>query len=259
MIPMKRRLEHPLTRGLSVDDPRATSLRRRIIRAKSFLCRLYGEWYEQITRAIPSGDGAILELGSGAGFLSDHLPELITSEVFYCDGIRIVLDGQRLPFADSCLRAVVMVDVFHHLPAVRCFLQEATRCVRQDGKIIMIEPWVTPWSKWVYRRLHHEPFIPEATQWEFASGGPLSGANGALPWIVFSRDRAQFLKEFPQWRIEEIRLTMPFAYLISGGVSLRSFFPGMFYGLIRFMERLFTPYLPRLAMFAQVTLQRIRS
>jgi hypothetical protein len=141
---------------------------------------------------------------------------------------------------------------------VRRFLKEATRCVRPDGKIIMIEPWVTPWSQWVYQHLHHEPFIPEATQWEFASSGPLSGANGALPWIVFSRDRVQFLKSFPEWRIEEIRLTMPFAYLISGGVSLRSFVPGMFYKLIRYMERMLTPHLPRFAMFAQITLQRTR-
>lgn len=258
MIPMKRWLEHPLTRGIPVDDPRTTSLRRRILREKSFLCQLYSEWYEQIARAIPPGHGAILELGSGAGFLSEHLPELITSEVFYCEGIRIVLDGQRLPFADSCLRAIVMVDVFHHLPMVRRFLQDAARCVRPDGKIIMIEPWVTPWSKWVYQHLHHEPFIPEAAQWEFASSGPLSGANDALPWIVFARDRVQFLKEFPEWRIEEIRLILPFAYLISGGVSLRSFFPGMFYGLIRLVESMFTSQLPRLAMFAQITLQKTR-
>jgi len=258
MIPIKRWLVHPLTRGLSVDDPRATSLRRCIIREKTFLRQLYSEWYEQIVGALPSGEGSILELGSGAGFLSEHLPELITSEVFYCDGIRIVLDGQRLPFADSSFRAIVMVDVFHHLPAVRLFLQDAARCTRTDGKIIMIEPWVTPWSQWVYRYLHHEPFVPEATHWEFATSGPLSGANGALPWIVFSRDRVQFLKEFPEWRIEAIRLTMPFAYLISGGVSLRSFVPGMFYGLIRSVESLLTPYLPKIAMFAQITLQKTR-
>jgi SAM-dependent methyltransferase len=256
MIPMKRRLEHPLTRGLPVDDPRITSLRRRIIREKGFLRRLYGEWYERIACALPPGEGPILELGSGAGFLSERLPGLITSEVFYCDGIRIVLDGQRLPFAASSLRAVVTVDVFHHLPAVRSFLQDATRSLRPGGRIIMIEPWVTPWSRWVYRHLHHEPFIPEAKQWEFASGGPLSGANGALPWIVFSRDRMQFLKEFGQLRIEAIRLMMPFAYLISGGVSLRGFLPGMFYRWIRFLEKLFTPYLPRLAMFAQIILQK---
>ena len=259
MMPVKRWLEHPLTRGLSVDDPDTTSLRRRIIQEKSFLRQLYSEWYENIMRTIPTGNGLILELGSGAGFLSDCLPELITSEVFYCDGIQIVLVAQQLPFADSCLRAITMVNVFHHLPAVRHFFREAARCVRAGGKIIMIEPWVTPWSQWVYHHLHHEPFVPESHNWEFATSGPLSGANGALPWIVFSRDRFQFMEEFPEWRIAEIKLMMPFSYLISGGVSLRSFVPGLFYGFWRSIERLLTPYLPKLAMFAQITLLRTRS
>jgi hypothetical protein len=61
----------------------------------------------------------------------------------------------------------------------------------------MIEPWVTPWSRLVYTRMHHEPFVPAAAQWEFLTTGPLSGANGALPYILFSRDRAQFELEFP--------------------------------------------------------------
>lgn len=256
MISVKSWLTHPLTRGLSIDDPQTTSLRRRIIREKSFLRQLYGEWYENIVRAIPTGDDLILELGSGAGFLSDYLPGLITSEVFSGDDIRIILDAQKLPFVDSSLRAVVMVDVFHHLPAVRHFFTEAARCVRPEGKIIMIEPWLTPWSQWVYKHLHHEPFVPEAPNWGFATSGPLSGANGALPWIVFSRDRLQFLKEFPEWQIADIQLMMPFAYLISGGVSFRSFAPGLLFGLWRKVERLLAPYLPKLAMFARITLQR---
>src|SRR5262249_31802772 len=38
---------------------------------------------------------------------------------------------------------------------------QATRCVRSGGVVAMIEPWVTPWSRFVYTRLHHEPFQPE--------------------------------------------------------------------------------------------------
>jgi hypothetical protein len=256
MKQIMRLLEHPLTRGLNVDDPRTTSLRRRIIQEKYFLHQLYCEWYEIISRALPEGDGFVLELGSGAGFLSDHVPDLITSDIFVCDSIKLVVDGQKLPFTDSCLRAIVMVNVFHHLPMVRLFLRESARCVRSDGKIIMIEPWVTPWSHCVYRQLHHEPFIPEAIDWEFATSGPLSGANAALPWIVFSRDRYKFDQEFPEWRISELQLMMPFSYVMSGGVSMRSFLPGIAYGCWRSFERLFEFTLPNLAMFAKITLER---
>jgi hypothetical protein len=121
----------------------------------------------------------------------------------------------------------------------------------------MIEPWVTPWSRWIYTRLHHEPFHPEALQWEFPAQGPLSGANGALPWIIFVRDRLQFEQEFPQWQIELIEPRMPFRYLISGGVSLRSLVPGWSFHLWRYTENALYYWINSLAMFAQIVLRRV--
>lgn len=249
-------LAHPLTRGLDLDDPRTSHLRRHIIQEKSFLRQIYQEWYAAIVATLPVGDEPVLELGSGAGFLHDFIPELITTEIFYCPGLSAVLDGQQLPLADNTLRAIVMTDVLHHLPQARRFLAEAARCIRPDGKIIMIEPWVTPWSRMVYAKLHHEPFRPEADEWGFPSSGPLSGANSALPWIIFERDRAQFEREFPAWHIQVIDRMMPFRYLVSGGVSLRSLMPGYTFGLWKGFEKLLQPWMDKVAMFARIVLRR---
>lgn len=253
---LKTWLAHPLTGGLALDDPRTTHLRREIIQSKSFLRQLYQEWYTAIVRALPPDPGAVLELGSGAGFLSDFVPGLISSEIFYCPTVRAVLDGLRLPFVDGALRGIVMTDVFHHLPQSRRFLAEASRCVQPGGVIVMIEPWNTPWSRWIYTRLHHEPFLPEAQDWGFPMRGPLSGANGALPWIIFVRDRAQFEQEFPEWCIETIIPGFPFCYLVSGGVSLRTLMPGWSFGPWRGLENALAPWMSGLAMFAQIVLRR---
>lgn len=252
MSVIKRLLEHPLTRGLSVDDPRTTALRREIIRSKGFLGALYAEWYEALADAVPE-NGGVLELGSGAGFFRDYLPGVITSEVFPTPGVDIVADACDLPFDDGSLAAIVMTDVFHHIPDVSGFLSEAERCVRPGGKIVMIEPWRTPWSERIYTRLHHEPFLPSAG-WGFPVSGPLSGANGALPWIVFERDRKMFEASFPRWRIKSIKPMMPFAYLASGGVSMRSLLPGWLYGLFRACERRLDQN--KWAMFALIELER---
>jgi SAM-dependent methyltransferase len=139
---IKAWLTHPLTREMDLDDPRTTQLRRRIIGEKSFLRRIYQEWYTALAAALPQGRGAILEIGSGAGFLDEYIPGLITSEIFYCPGISAVLDGQQLPFAEGVLRGIVMTDVLHHLPQPRAFLSEAARCVQPGGVLVMIEPWV---------------------------------------------------------------------------------------------------------------------
>ncbi len=253
---VKNFLAHPLTRGLSIDDPRMTELRLRIVRDKKFLHQVYQEWYRTIAGTIPPGEGKVLELGSGAGFFKEFVPDAVTTEIFACPGIDVVLDGQRMPLPDNSIKAIAMTDVMHHLPSVRDFLREATRTVRPGGVITMIEPWVSGWSKLVYRRLHHEPFLPETQNWEFPSTGPLSGANGALPWIVFQRDREIFEREFPKWQIETIRPLMPLSYLISGGVSMRSLVPGFSYPIIRQVERIIGGYNGRMAMFAHVLLRK---
>ena len=252
---LKDLLAHPLTRGLDIDSPRCTELRRSIIQKKSFLRQIYEEWHLAVASLLPLNEAPVVELGSGGGFLSDYLDELITSEVFHCRDVRLVLDGARLPFVNESLAGIVMTDVLHHLPQPRLFLAEARRCLRPDGLVIMIEPWVTPWSRLVYSTLHHEPFRPDAAQWSFPESGPLSGANGALPWIIFARDRGQFEKEFPELQIHSINPFMPFRYLLSGGVSWRSLMPGWSFALWRKVEHLLQPWMNHLAMFALIVLR----
>ncbi len=251
-------LAHPLTRKISIDDPRATSLRRQIIQGNPFLHRIYDEWYREIAAELPDQNGPVLELGSGAGFLGDFIPELITTELFLVPGVKVVLDGRKLPFANGVLRAIVMTDVLHHIPQVRSFFYEASRCLMPGGVIVMIEPWVTKWSQFVYKRLHHEPFLPDAAVWEFPASGPLSGANGALPWIVLERDRYQFEKEFPGLEIITIKTGMPFRYLVSGGVSLRPLMPGWSYGFWRRLESSLAGHMHTLGMFAFIKLIKIK-
>src|SRR5262249_23113677 len=149
-------LLHPLTRGLDIDSPETTRLRKRIIREKRFLFRVYQEWYRRIAAEVPPAPGSALELGSGAGFMNEHIPDLITSEVFPVEGVGRIVDAGDLPFEAGSLRAVVMTNVFHHLPEPRRFLDEASRCVRTGGRLVMLEPWNTPWSRLIYTRLHHE-------------------------------------------------------------------------------------------------------
>ena len=253
---IKALLAHPLTRAMNIDHPETTWLRRQVIETKPFLRQIYEEWYQMLAAAIPPGTEPVLEVGSGAGFLNRYIPDLITSEVFFNPCLKVVLDGTYLPFKDASLRGLVLSGVLHHVPEPRRLLSEAARCVRRGGKMAMIEPWVTTWSKFVYGYLHHEPFRPEAVEWEFPASGPLSGANSAMPWIIFERDRKSFEQEFPQWKIESIYLFMPFRFLVAGGVSMRSLMPGATFKLFRGLEQRMQPVMSRWAMFAEITMIR---
>jgi len=251
---VKTWLTHPLTRGLNINDPRTTFLRRRILTEKKFLRLIYDEWYRSVAEGLPPGNGPVLELGTGAGFLDDYIVDLITSDIFPWPHIRIVLNGMEMPMANGALRSIVMIDVLHHIPNVRQFLVEAARCIQPGGAIIMLEPWVTFWSRLVYSRLHDESFETGAVDWHFETTGPLSAANGALPWMLFARDREQFEREFPMWQIKSIKPIMPFRYLLSGGMSMRSLMPGWCFGGWRFLEGLMQPWIDSWAMFARIVL-----
>ncbi|MGB7156528.1 MAG: methyltransferase domain-containing protein [Tepidisphaeraceae bacterium] len=254
---MKDLLAEPMTRGMDIDDPKTTALRQQIVKRKGFLNRIYHEWYELIVTSLPSDDGPVLELGSGCGFLGEVISGLITSDIMHCPHVRVVLDGMQLPFADASLRGIVMTDVLHHLSDQRRFFTEAARCVRPGGVIAMIEPWATPWSRIIHALLQEEPFEPRSTEWGFPPKGPLSGANGALPWILFHRDIEQFRREFPQWRVEVVRPFMPFRYIMSGGVTARSFMPKVTFGAWKRLESLLDPWRNQLAIFCHVALRRV--
>lgn len=244
-------LAHPLTKTLSVDDPRTTEIRHEIIQSKPFLKSVYQDWYRLIIKDLGNAKN-VLEIGSGAGFLKRDIPTLFTSEVMEVKNVDLVADATQLPFPNGSLDAIVMTDVLHHIPCPKDFFSEAIRCLHSGGKILMVEPWPTPWSELVYKNFHSEPFNKEG-DWTIPLSGPLSGANGALPWILFHRDLPQFQESFPQLKIRKVDLMMPFAYLLSGGVSIRFSAPGFLYRLTRYLESKLSRQ--RWAMFAYIEIE----
>lgn len=127
-----RWLAHPLTRGMDIDDPHTTALRLEVIRSKPFLRKLYEEWYRDIATHFPP-DARVLELGSGAGFLKEFIPELITSELFSTPGAERIIDAQAIAMAEASLDGIVMTDVLHHIPDCSSFFHEAARVIRPGG------------------------------------------------------------------------------------------------------------------------------
>jgi SAM-dependent methyltransferase len=254
---LKQWLELPEMRGLDLDDPSLTDVRIGIIRRKAFLRKLYEEWYDLLVdarrRAPP---GIHVEIGSGAGFLRERMPDVITSEVVRAGDVEVVFSAETMPFGDASLAGIYMVDVLHHIPRPRAFFAEAVRCLKPGGRVAMIEPWNSAWGRFVWQNAHHEAFLPDA-DWELPGRGPLSDANIAAPWIVFVRDRSRFAAEFPELHLSRLSTLMPFTYLLTGGFRLRSLLPGALYGTVRGLERLMTPLNKYLGMFAFIELERM--
>ena len=250
-------LRLPATRGVAdLDDPATTLLHRRIIQEKPWLRRLYVDFYRQFSQAMPHPEGKVLvELGSGGGFLKEILPSVITSDVLDLPNVDRVFAAEHMPFDDASVDGIFMFDVLHHMADPAAFLAEAGRCLKVGGRVVCIEPANTAWARFVYTRFHHEGFDPRGP-WS-TGAGPLSQANGALPWIIFVRDRQIFERRFPLLRVVRLRNHTPLRYLLSGGLSFRTLAPAFAYQPVRVLEGLASGLNDWIGMFQTVELERV--
>ena len=223
-----------------LDSPARSAELRAIIAAKPALKKFYSQIYARYADSLERcpATGLAVELGSGGGFAQQVLPGLITTDILPYDGVDRVVDATRMPFEDESVRFLGMLNVFHHIPDVAAFLRESQRCLRPGGRLLIIDQhpgWI---AKPVLKHLHHEPFLPEAADWRFESTGPLSGANGALAWIVFVRDIARVRRDYPKLEVFGYRPFAPLTYWLAGGLKRWSLLPSGAYGLASALDEL---------------------
>jgi SAM-dependent methyltransferase len=246
-----------------LDDPITTLQRAELIQRKSFLRAFYEDAYE-FFRCASAGarnslEGKSLEIGSGAGFIKKVIPDVLTSEYLDIPNVDIPhCSALKLPFEEGELSAIFLLDVLHHIPDLDAFFNEAIRVIKPGGVVAMVEPANSLFGQFIYRCFHHEAFDPTVSNWQLPSGGgPLSNANGALPWIVFVRDRKRFEECFSRLRIELLMPFGPLLYPLSGGVGRATqFLPGCWLSGVRFMEFLLSPFAQWLGLFYRIILRK---
>jgi SAM-dependent methyltransferase len=249
----------PEVQDLDLDSPAALPVHRAIIRRKKLLRRLYEDYYESFRQQalyLAAIQGKMLELGSGPGFLREFLPDVITSDICPDPAIDRVIDASRMPFQDRELKGIFMMNVLHHLPDVMAFFREASRCLVPGGRIVMIEPHNSFFGRILYKRAHHEPFDETAKDWTVRGTGRLTGANQALPWIIFTRDRLLFEKHFPELLISSIDAHTVTRFVVSGGLTWRQMAPSFTYSMFRMIDQLLSRFPNAFPLFQTIILER---
>jgi SAM-dependent methyltransferase len=198
------------------------------IRANRLLYAIYVDMYARILDEVPPAEfPRLLEIGSGAGFLKDVAPHVVTSDCVGGSGIDRVVDACHLDgsFGPGQLDGIVAFDVFHHLPDVEGFLRSAARVLRGGGRIVLVEPWFTPLGQWFYRALHHEPSVLDPEDWTLRGEGRLGAANSRLPTSVFGDGLARLRRVAPELSVVKRTPFHKWIYLLSGGLRLNTRVP----------------------------------
>ena len=224
----------------NLDDPSRIKELRRTIQSKPALLYFYRATYRKFNECLKRcpEQGVAVELGAGAGFAKSLIPSIVTSDILPYEGIDIVINGTCLPFKNESLRMICMMNVFHHIPDAEAFFREAERCLVPGGRIYITDQNVGPISKTILKYFHHEGFDSECSEWRFDSSGPLSGANGALAWLVFRRDKAEFEQLFPNLKVERIEPHTPLLYWLAGGLKSWSLAPALVLPVLLLIDKL---------------------
>jgi len=240
-----------------LDSPNTTLERVQIIQKKKFLKRTYEDFYgifKTYSKNLPLGKK--VEIGSGAGFLKKIMPDVVTSDIMKLPNCDMVVSAEKMPFRNSTLSGIYMLNTFHHIKNPKKALSEFSRCLKKGGRVIMVEPYNSLWGRFIYKNFHHEVFDPKGN-WKIQGKGDLSDANGALPWIVFVRDKKKFEKLYPSLKILETIPHTPTRYILSGGFVYPQLVPLKFYNFSLSLEKWMSKFNKYFAMFVTIVIEKV--
>ncbi len=213
------------------------------IKSKPLLKHCYAEWYRCIKKdlnSIESLPGEIIELGSGGGFLGEFVPGLITSDVVEGVADR-TMKAPYLPLPDQSVKALILVQVFHHIPHVSIFLKECERVLIPGGLLLILDPAHTPLARFLLKNFHTEPYNDRTFEWDFESHNKATDANQANSWNIFFRDSPLFQKKYPTLFLEKITYFRWLSYILTGGVSGKNVIPRFLTKAFLYFEKLLNP------------------
>lgn len=248
-----------MTQLNQLDSPEREDLLLFRILEKKSLKNFYIEIYKKYQKVLSEAplDGIALELGSGCGFVKTIIPEMVTSDVIKYNAIDKVVNATAMPFQDKELRAIFMLNVLHHINNSPKAFQEFARCLTIGGKILIVDQYPGIPSRWILKYVHHEPFRAQSKKWEFDSQGPLSGANGALAWIIFVRDRKQFEELYPELKIKKITIHSPLRYWLTGGLKKWNLLPGVLFKFATLVDYLLIRIWQGFGSFMDIEIEKI--
>lgn len=217
---------------------------------KPALRAVYDDLHSRMERVSVTGPS--LEIGGGIGNFGSGRIDLLRMDIQKSSGVQVVADAHRLPFANMTFSNIYLFDVLHHLQCPSLFFAETARVLRVNGRIIMVEPGITPLSGLLYGMGHEEPvdmsWKPELKCVLDSHKDPYA-SNQAIPTILFKRSPQLFSAMSLSLRVSESRWLSLFVYPLTGGFKSWSLMPVSCVKPLLCVEEILLPLLGRLMAF----------
>lgn len=180
--------------------------------------------YKIVNQELEKFD-SILEVGAGAAISEIFLEQrIVRTDILPFNDFDVMghCSMENLPFKESQFDAVLAFDSIHHSEKPSKSILELLRVTREGGKIILVEPFVSPLSYLPYKMFHHED-----TSWDFREKGSIALSSRNLNPAMGDQGVSRFIiNQLSNWRSTNFpKLTVsitylsPFSFFATGGVS----------------------------------------
>jgi len=257
---IKEALKEPYVEYEDVEDDNILITQKNLLKNKKLARKVFRDYYfkcMEINETYFSGEGDVIELGSGTSFIKDYFPDVITSDTRQHDSIDLVLDSQKMNLEKKSVRAFIGINCFHHFSNPRLFFKELDRVLISNGGCVLIEPFYGTLAKFLFNHLHEtEYFDTNQTDWEQDSKN-MANANQALSYIIFKRDRVIFENENPNLNIiHNERINDSFSHIFSGGINYKQLVPGPLIVIPKILDYLSKPFSKWLSLHQIIVLKK---
>lgn len=248
---------------VNVDGDERIKAHNDILLKKPKLQRVFDENFQRMESLAAhyfDADGLKIELGSGAVSMKKNNSDIQTSDIVPSSYNDLTLDAQNMELENNSVAMFFAQNVFHHFNDPEKFFNELTRVVKPGGGVIMLEPYHGPLARLIYTNfIPGETFDKTQPSWTSDHDGPMFGANQALSYIVFNRDKEKFETLYPDFEISFTCIQNNYLrYILSGGLNFRKLVPDAFDPILRFFEFLLKPLNSLFGIHYIIVLKRCR-
>ena len=205
---------------------------------KPALRALYEQWFSEIKHNLTAGIS--VEIGCGTGRLKEHIPDVVTADIVELSWTDVVCDAHELPFRSGSIGNLILFDVLHHLSMPMMFFSEASKVLRPGGRMIIMEPYISPVSWLIYKFFHPEPIWMKCNPLDSgmakSSNRPFD-SNQAIPTLIFFKFLKQWKERFPEFAVKTRKKLAFIAYPATGGFGRRQLLSDRLIILTHSMEK----------------------
>jgi SAM-dependent methyltransferase len=188
--------------------------------------RVYLSWLYQKIAVRLNPNAGTLEIGAGAGISEYFLNNvnILKTDILSWEGNSVLgnIDAEKLPFLDDEFSNVFAVDVLHHTNSPINVVNESLRVLKNGGKLVIVEPYVSLFSYSIYKLFHNED-----THWHVdleslnkKKSEVFQGDQGISRQLFKDKKKIRNLKKLSKTSVKiERELLSVLSFFATGGLS----------------------------------------